>query len=120
MGSENKIRKLKFFKPLLWKAYFDKGFGITNYVKYIIAGVGFAGLKPMHVVLLACVYLPSCILIGREWYRHHLTETEFEIQNMFNPFTKEVRSKLSRGKDLNNRGTKIQRGKRTNQSSSLR
>ena len=91
--------KLKFFKILLWKAYFDKGFSLLNYFKYIIAIIGvkvlFEGIALFWIFVLAFVYAVLCLILGRLWFHFHLIDTEHEINNIFNPFCKDVRNSIS-------------------------
>src|SRR3990167_2219545 len=84
------------FKILLWKAYFDKGFGLLTYLKYILAvvGVGAAiqGISLLTIFIVGVVYGVVCLILGRLWYHYKLVETEKEIENIFNPFVKEMRN----------------------------
>ena len=89
---------LKLYKPLLWKFYFDKGIGLTSYVKYLFALLGFYSLQkdiPMEFLLfLGIAYAVFCLILGRLWCYFNLVDTETEITNIFNPFVKQVRHKL--------------------------
>lgn len=90
------------YKILLWKAYFDKGFSLLNYVKYIIAiaGVGavFQGMSFWWVFVAGVVYGLICLILGRLWFKFKLIDTENEIQNIFNPFQREMREHISNRK----------------------
>lgn len=89
---------MRFYRLLLWKAYFDKGLNITNYIKYFIglfALFSFWRDIPMEIALIAAtLYVAVCPIIGWAWYKYELVETENEIQNRFNPFQREVREKF--------------------------
>ena len=86
---------MKAYKFLLWKAYFDKGYGLTNYFKYALAFSGVFRLITAKTALIAVFfYLISCFFLGWIWFKVGLVDTENEIQNFFNPFMKEVRQKL--------------------------
>lgn len=91
---------MKFYRLLLWKAYFDKGFGLLNYLKYLIAVVGigaiFKGVSLFWIAIAGLVYAVVCLVLGRVWFSYKLIETENEIQNIFNPFCKDVRKSLKR------------------------
>ena len=86
----------KLFKVLLWKAYFDKGFSITNYVKYVIAFIGISSLNTKLTLIVAAIYGLCCLIIGFVWYKYKIIEVENEVNNKFNPFQREVRAKLSK------------------------
>lgn len=90
---------MKFYYFLLWKAYFDKGFALTNYFKYALAFFGIFNLVSAKIAIVAIIiYLFSCLIIGWIWFKLGLTETENEIQNLFNPFQREVREVLRKRK----------------------
>ena len=87
---------------LLWKAYFDKGLGVTSYAKYIIALFGFYSyankIDLNWTILIGFLYATSCVFIGKLWYKFKLIDIENEIQNLFNPFQREMRKRLGRDK----------------------
>jgi len=83
--------ELKCYKILLWKAYFDKGIGITNYIKYFILFFGVSSLNLRATMIIATVYFVFCIVLGKLWYKYKLVNTEIEIQNKVNPFVTEMR-----------------------------
>lgn len=86
---------MKAFKILLWKAYFDKGWSLTNYFKYLLLFFGLFDLITATVATWFAVgYCVSCFIIGWFWYNYGLIETENEVNNLYNPFQKEVRKKL--------------------------
>ena len=79
------------WKFLLWKRYFDTGYGLTNYVKYVIALFGLSSLNLAATMMIGLVYGLVCFLIGWLWYRHKFIETDNEISNRFNLFMREMR-----------------------------
>lgn len=87
---------MRFYKALLWKAYFDKGFSLLNYVKYIITIIGigavFNGMSLYTVAIIGVAYGIVCITLGRLWFHYRLIDTEQEILNIFNPFVHEMRN----------------------------
>jgi len=91
---------VKLFKILLWKAYFDKGFGITSYAKYFIAFFGLASQDIMTTLWIGFFYGIFCFFLGWGWYRFKIIETENEVSNVFNPFCRDVRNSLGT-KNLN-------------------
>ena len=88
--------KLKFFRILLIKAYFDKGWGLTHYFKYLYAFAGiFDFINQKTAIITGIIYILCCFIIGFIWYQFGIIETENEISNIFNPFQREVREKLN-------------------------
>lgn len=88
--------KLRWYKFLLWKTYFEKGRSVLQYVEKLFIILGVAGaVKSEYKIIVAVgfLYAVSCLFLGR-WWMNTLTETENEIQNRYNPFQKEVREKL--------------------------
>jgi len=45
---------------------------------------------------IAGVYAFACYFIGVGWFKYGFTDLENEVQNHYNPFTKEVRKRLKR------------------------
>ena len=88
-----KEKQLRGFKFCLHKAYFDKGIGLTNYVKYIIAFFGIATGNVKTVMWIAAAYAIFCYILGRLWYKFKLIEAEIEVGNRFNLFVKEIRKR---------------------------
>lgn len=84
------MNKKTKFKILLYKFYFDKGFGITNYFKYIIAFMGLASNDLRLTIIVSFIYAISCFVIGYYWTKNKLSEIEQEVQNTFNPFVKRM------------------------------
>ena len=90
------------FKILLLKAYLDKGMGLLYYFKYVlaIAGIGAVtqGVNYSWVFIVGVAYGLFCLLLGWAWYKYHFIDIENEINNIFNPFQREVREKLNNRK----------------------
>ena len=82
---------LKFYNLLLHKAYFDKGMGLTNYVKYVIAFFGVASSDVKSTLWIAFFYGIICYFLGMFWYKKDLVKTENEVANRNNLFVKEMR-----------------------------
>jgi hypothetical protein len=83
----------------LWlKRYFDTGVGLTSYFKYVVALFGLYSLDkgiPMEwTLLLGVFYIILCFSAGYFWIKYKMTDYEYEISNLLNPFQKEVREKL--------------------------
>lgn len=88
------------YRLLLYKAYFDKGFGLTNNLKYPIALfaaydlVKFQSVKT--TIIIGIVWVMLCFWIGFFWYRTEFIHAENEVNNKFNPFQIEVRKALKK------------------------
>jgi len=81
----------KHYKLMLWKAYFDKGYGVSSYFKYLIAFYGISSLDVMVTMIIALIYGFSCFFVGWAWYKYKLVDAECEVQNVVNPFVREMR-----------------------------
>jgi len=85
---------MKFYRFALLKTYFDTGFGLTSYVKLLIALYGLSSLNTITTLIIAGVYGVCCFFIGWAWFHYGFASATFEVQNRFDPFAKEVRAKL--------------------------
>ena len=85
--------KSKKYKFVLWKTYFDTGFSITSYVKYLIAIFGISSLQWKLAIGLFVSYGILCIFIGWIWIKFGFFDAQNEVSNQFNPFVKEVRER---------------------------
>ena len=86
---------MKFYKFVLLKAYFDKGYGVTSYFKFAIAIFGVSSLNPKLTLSIFFVYGLLCFLIGWIWYKYGFAESEAEVSNKVNPFVQEMRAASS-------------------------
>lgn len=89
-----KLRGYNFFRI---KAYFDKGFGFLNYLKYLFLLLGLDGaLKGdiEFIIWLVIIYAAICFIVGFIFYHYGLVEAENEVGNRYNLFQKEVREAL--------------------------
>ena len=86
------------YKLCLLKAYFDKGYGLTSYFKYVLFLVGlysvFEKVNMKYVIGVGILYLTGCFFIGWVWYRTNFIRAEAEVANRFNYFQQEMRKKL--------------------------
>ena len=82
------------FKFLLWKRYFETGYSLTNYVKYLIALFGLSSLNVRSTMILGVVYAVVCFILGYYWYKKQFIEIDNEISNRFNLFMREMREKI--------------------------
>ncbi len=89
---------MKYYKAALWKAYFDKGFGFFNYAKYPLFLIGLgdimqSGGNYKKVLIVAIILAVFCFIIGRWSYRNGWASAEHEVQNVVNPFVREMRNR---------------------------
>lgn len=86
---------MRGYKFCLLKAYFDKGYGLTSYIKYMIAFFGLASQDVNLVLFIAVIYAFICFFIGWLWFKYRFIDAETEVGNQFNPFVKEMRQEIS-------------------------
>ncbi len=89
---------MKFYKLALLKSYFDAGYGITSYLKYMIAFFGLASADVKTTLIIGVLYGISCFLIGWIAYQSGFIEAQAEVSNQYNLFQKEIRRKLKNKK----------------------
>ena len=100
---ENEKNKMRFYKIAFLEACFNKGYGVTAPVKYLIAIFGISTAiitEEMKLVLiLGFGYVIFCLILGYILYKLKYVNAQIEVSNQFNPFVKEVRnSKLFKHK----------------------
>lgn len=87
---------MKFYKFALFKRYFDIGYGISSWFKYLVVLIGFdAVMKQVPIkwiVVGGFAYFLLCFLIGYLWIKLGIFEAENEVINRYNLFMKEVRN----------------------------
>lgn len=88
------------YKILLFKSYFDKGYGVTNYLKYFIAFFALASLNVKQVIWISFFYGILCWFVGYWWYKYDWIIAEIEIGNKYNLFVQDIRKRLKKGKFL--------------------
>lgn len=77
---------------LFHKRYFDLGYGITSYLKLIIALFGLSSLNVKLTMIFAVVYGVFCYVFGRFWIKYGWYERDIEITNKYDYFVREMRS----------------------------
>ncbi len=84
---------MKLYKFCLLKSYFDRGYQLTSYAKFLIALVGIATLNVKLTLILGVIYGILCFFLGWGWYKFGFVTAEAEVGNRFNLFVKEMRKK---------------------------
>jgi hypothetical protein len=84
---------MRYYKFALWKSYFDRGYSVTSYFKYLFAIVGIAGLEGKILISLFLLYGFSCFVVGWIWYHFGIATAEQEVANNYNLFVEEMRKK---------------------------
>ena len=85
---------MKYYKFCLLKAYFERGYSLTGYLKYLIAIFGITSQDLNTTLIAAFLYGVACFFIGWAWYKYGFVIAENEVSNQFNLFQKEMRSKI--------------------------
>lgn len=87
--------KIKIMKQ---KRYFELGYGVTSYIKIIVAVVGIGGIaaggSKLLIALMLFLYGVFCYIFGWAFIKYHWYEADIEVGNIFNLFVKEMRKKL--------------------------
>ena len=89
---------MKFYNLALHKAYFDTGYGLLSYPKYILilGGVGSLlltdGRSTLSVALIGCGIGFLCYVIGRWCFKSGFVKASIEVSNKYNQFVEEVRN----------------------------
>ena len=95
------MKDIKYYKFALWKAYFDRGFGVLGYLKYLIAILGFysifEGISIKYTLTGFVVYGVICFFIGWWWIRGGMADAEMEVNNRIDPFVREMRQEILNG-----------------------
>ena len=97
MKKSQHVRAFRFYTLFLHKAYFDRGWALTNYFKYLFAFVGiFELINVSAAIWIGIAYVIFCYFAGMFFYKFGLVDVENEIANKFNPFQREVRKHLNK------------------------
>ena len=77
----------------LVKAWFEKGYGITHWFKYLVVLFGWASGDVTTTAYIIAIYVLLCFVMGFFWYKY-MQEAENEVANRYNLFVKEMRKKM--------------------------
>ncbi len=79
------------YKICLWKSYLDKGLGLTNYIKYLVAFIALASSDLQLTIAMGIIYGLISFLLGWWWFTSDFMKAEIEVGNRYNIFVKEMR-----------------------------
>ena len=91
------IRRTLKEKILLQKRYFDTGYGITSYIKVVVAIFGIGAIATgdkLFPIILILLYGAFCYILGWAYFKYGWYTIDLEITNKFNLFVKEMRKKI--------------------------
>lgn len=90
------------YNIIIWKSYFDKGFSITNYIKYPLAIFAmYEAVSDMDLTLtiwFSVFYCIFCFFFGWWWFKYGWMKAEIEVQNNFNMFVEQMRKAVKKKK----------------------
>lgn len=95
---------MKWYKLALHKAYFDTGYGLLSYPKYILlmAGGGSilltGGESTALVVSIGGAIGIFCYFLGRWCFKSGFMKATIEVSNQYNAFVGEIRKHVKKRK----------------------
>ncbi len=78
----------------LHKRYFDIGYGLTQYFKYLIILFGISSLDVKKTLVIGLIYGICCYILGFIWLNTDFYKAEIEVSNQNNLFVKETREMI--------------------------
>ena len=84
------------YRFCLWKAFFEKGYGLTHYFFKLMAVVGIAANNWEATFYFGIGYAILALILGRLWFAYGLINQEHEVQNIVNPFVQEMRKVIGK------------------------
>ena len=92
---------MKWYRLALLKAYFEKGYSLLSYPKYVLFLMGLGDVISSdgdytNVVIIGALIALGCFIVGWICFRFEFINAELEVQNRFNPFVKEMRETYNR------------------------
>ena len=79
------------YRLALLKRYFDTGYSVTSYIKYMIAFFGLASADLKATLIIGVAYGIFCFIFGYLWIKYNWYTAEQEVSNQYNLFVKEMR-----------------------------
>ncbi len=84
----------KLYKFCLWKAYFEKGYGLSHYFFKLVAVLGITAGNVKALGIFGVLYAIFCFFLGWGWYHYGVIYQEIEVGNRFNIFVTEMRNSI--------------------------
>jgi len=98
MVSRRTLVKSWKYKLNLFKIWFEKGYSILSYPKWVLAMYGIGELASSRSYFLVAggslLFLVVCTVVGYFWLKKGLFLAEQEVGNQYNLFQRELRKKL--------------------------
>ena len=93
---------MKFYKLAFLEACFNKGYGVTAPVKYLVALFGVSNAIATQNIILTMIvviaYILFCFIFGYWLFKIGFVLAEAEVANKFNLFVKEMRQTYKKKK----------------------
>lgn len=86
--------KVKLYRILVLKNFFDTGYGLTSYIFKIIAVMGITTRLTKATALAIVIYTIFCFIAGVLYFYYRLPETQQFITNKFDPFVADVKKQM--------------------------
>ena len=87
---------MKFYNIAFLEACFNKGYGVTAPVKYLVALIGISNAivtENMSTTIIAGFsYVIFCFIFGFILYKIKYVNAQIEVSNRFDPFVGEMRN----------------------------
>ena len=90
------LSSMKFYKIAFLEACFNKGYGTTAPLKYLVALIGISNAIVTERMLATAIagfgYVIFCFILGYILYSVQYVDAQMEVGNRFNPYIKEMRN----------------------------
>jgi len=83
---------------MLHKSYFDTGFGLMNYPKYLIGFFALASRDVKTTMIIGVIFAILCYVLGFLYFKFGWIKASNEVGNQYNLFVKEMRKHYKKRK----------------------
>ena len=95
---------MKYYNIALLKAYFEKGYSILSYPKYVLFLLGLDQVinkdNTKWVLIIGALGVLFCFFIGWLLFESKFVNAELEVTNRYNPLAFEIREKFIKNKNF--------------------